>query len=66
MCLAVGTKMQWVSSVGNKGQTKPEFLVSKFRLCKGNSVHLLFNRQAVRKKSQEWILITSSIYAYIS
>jgi len=24
--------MKWVSSVGNKGQTKPEFLVSNFKV----------------------------------
>jgi hypothetical protein len=34
--------MKWVSSVGNKGQTKPKFIVSNFTLFKGNRVQFLF------------------------
>jgi hypothetical protein len=50
MCLPTGAKMKWVSSVGNKGQTKPEFLISNFMFCKGKRVNLPFKPLGGRKK----------------
>jgi hypothetical protein len=45
-----GTKIKCVSSVANKGQIKPEFLISNFTLFKGNRVQFLFKLLGGQKK----------------
>jgi hypothetical protein len=42
--------MKWVSLVGNKGLTKPEFLISNFTLFKGNRVQVRFKLLGGQKK----------------
>ena len=65
MYLAAGTKMgsQVISWVGNKGQTKPDFLASNFTFCTGISLHHLFNPSGNRKIPLE-ILIIPFVYTY--
>ena len=57
--------MKWVSSVGNKGQTKLEFLGSNFTLFKGNRVQFLFKLLGGQKKKfWEWNLDPYNPFVY--
>ena len=55
--------MRVISWVGNKGQMKPDFLVSNFTFCTGISLHHLFNPSGNQKIPLE-ILSIPFVYTY--